>query len=247
MRAVGLGVVVAIASCGRIAFDPIGGGDDSPGFGDGGATGDGASGDGASSTSGDGARADADPSTSCIDPGNGTTFSGLFPCTAWPGASQVTNNAGLQQSNGYLQVSPNASSPTARGGCFNQNLSFGPGGAQVEVSAVVGSPSGVTAFDLTSVSGADFAMRVSGGMLRAFTDAAQNAAVVYNASTMRWWRIRPLGAGVVFEVSSDAMAWATIGTSTAAPSASVTIDISGAATSEPNPGFARFEGVNVCP
>jgi hypothetical protein len=254
MRAAGVWVLLVTAACGRIAFDPLGGGagDDSPfGDGDGGTGGDGDGGtssDGSSSTSGDsGGVADADPATSCIAPGNGTAFPGGFPCTGWSGASQVANNAGLQQSGGYLQVNPNASSPNARGGCFNQNLAFGSGGAHVEVSAVLASPSGVTAFDVTSFSGADFGMRVNGGMLRAFTDTTQNVAVAYDGTAMRWWRIRPLGGGVVFEVAPDAMSWSAIGTSTATPSPSVTLDVSGAASNEPTPGFARFEGVNVCP
>jgi len=65
---------------------------------------------------------------------------------------------------------------------------------------------------------------------------------------MRWLRMRPSGGKLVFETSGDAHTWTIQRTSTVAvpTMADVTIDAVTPAVVV-MPGFAQFEGVDVCP
>jgi hypothetical protein len=221
--------LVVIAGCGRI------------GFGDGTDTGV-PGGDGSSPDSitpiGDGMF------SGCVDPGIGDSFTGLIPCNPW--GNPIVQNAGLNVSNGTLQVTPNANNANAKGGCTRASVPFGAAGVFVEVSQVT--PNATTYISLTGTS--MLSILVSGSEISPVESGSMMVPIIpYDPVAHRWWRIRPNGAHAIFEGSPDGRTWNTlyVGTTASVP-ATVTVEFGAqTATAVPMPGAAKFESIDVCP
>ena len=224
--------IVVLAGCGRI------------GFGDVGASADGNGGvhdaldDGSIVPTGDGSTA-----LGCISPGDGDPFNSSTPCGGW-GTQIMTQSCALSESGGMLLVLPTPTVVNARGGCRRTGAALTAAGVFVEISRVL--DQGNTEF-VAAAGGASFAMSISSNTI-AFTQNGDAMTRAYDPVAMRWLRMRPSGGKLVFETSRDAHTWTIQRTSTVAvpTMADVTIDAVTPAVVV-MPGFAQFEGVDVCP
>jgi hypothetical protein len=229
-------ILVALGGCGRFGFDPTGGS-----MGDDAARGDGAIGGGDGGTD---AMTDAPITTGCIAPGTGCAFPGGLPCSCFGTAGFV--NASLSESGGNLRITPNANTVGAQGSCLRNDTPFGAGGAILEVSQVVAGAEGLTAMQVGGGSNV-FEISVRNGTLIAEDGAGVVSMVQYNPTLMRWWRMRPLNSGVVYEHSPNGVTWAAWGMSTRAPSTAYPFRIiGGTLLGQAAPGFAQIESVNLC-
>ncbi len=72
--------------------------------------------------------------------------------------------------------------------------------------------------------------------------------VPYDPVAMRWWRMRPITGGVLYETSPDASSWTLLATSNRPSSQAMQVTLfGGVGFAEAAPGAARFEAVNTCP
>ena len=218
--------VLACVACGRVGFGASagdgGGGDD----------------DGGGSGSGSGSG-----STSCVSPGYGDTFDEALPCNAF-GMPMVTNG-GLATSNGTLTVTPNANANTMVG-CQRVNAAFGEAGAFVEVSQVAPAPAQTV---LLVQIGAKFASILVTPPFIGYVDPNANMVMTaYDPVAMRWWRLRPVGAGLNAEASPDGKTWTRFASSSPGITGTGTVEVF-VQTDSTNgaPGTAKIEGIDVCP
>lgn len=185
---------------------------------------------------------DAPVSVGCVDPGNGTTFPNGQPCNNW--GSMFNSNAQVQNAGGRLTVTPAANMVTF-GGCVHAAVPFDAPGVFVELERVVDGASARTRLELA---GTGVTLGVEGGMLVARAADVVIASAPFSVVSMRWWRMRPAGAGVRYETSSDGMTWTLFASSATGAPAMAPIRVVGETTAgEPAPGTARFAGVNLCP
>lgn len=211
--------LLAVAACGRVGF--------------GAAAGDGGGGSG------------SDLSGTCLDPGYGDSFDAeVFPCKMF-GMVEAANVT-MNESNGALTITPSANSDT-NGGCTRASGAFGAAGTFVEISQVLPAP-GQTRLSLTSTTGFFARVDLRNGMLAYSDSAGSSAMMTYEPTAHRWWRIRPAGGMVLAETSANGKSWTLFASATAA----VPSDVSIAADvqtddSNPSPGSAVFEGIDVCP
>lgn len=196
-------------------------------------------------TNSDGGTGGDGSSGTCVDPGNGTSFDGTMPCQNW-GTPQVAS-AVLTQMNSTLVIAPNLSTNGATGSCLRNNVPLGSTGAMVEVLQVVPSPSGNTAMRL-GVGSMTLMIAVRGGQIVAENGSGVVAMRAYSASAMRWWRIRPVGAMVVYETAPDGLTWTNFASTTQAVSNSYSFNVFGQTQLvEATPGTAIFGSANLCP
>lgn len=181
----------------------------------------------------------------CVAPGAGTTFPGGAPCADWGGTPSVID-ATITESGGQLVITPSANTAGAQGGCVRSAVPFGAGGAIVEVSSVLAGANTLTAFQL-GLGATALSMAVSGGMLLSQDGTGTRASVAYDPVKMRYWRVRPTTAQIVFEYG-DGTSWTQHGSSSQTPLASYDFQIlAGELAAAPAPGSARIESVNLCP
>ena len=230
-------VLVVIAACGRVGFETPGspGGDDAI---------DDALVDGSGGPPVDGDTTQV-TQTTCTPPTPSCAFPGGLPCTCW--GTRTTLNASMGESNGRLTITPNANTVGAQGYCLRTTVPFAAPGVLVEISSVVQGAQGLTALQL-GASPDVYTMSVRGTLLLVEDGDGTVASLTHDGSTMRWWRIRPVGAQVLYETAPDGKAWTTRGTSNRPSSASYDVRvIGGTIGAQATPGSAVVEGINVCP
>ncbi len=189
------------------------------------------------------AATDAPPTTGCLDPGNGTTFPNGQACGGW--GTAFSSNAMVQNAGGRLAVTPVANEAGALGGCTHVAVPFGPAGTLVQIDRTLTGASSRTRLELQNTG---LSIGVVGGMMEARVGANLLASVPFDPVAMTWWRMRPVGGGVWFETAPDGLTWNLLASTGAAPPASAPIRVLGETpASEPTPGSARFDSVNVCP
>ncbi len=224
-------LLAGLVACGKIGFDAADGGA-GPGGGDG--SGSGSDGSGSGGVPG------------CIAPGDGYTFPGGLPCGSW--GTPIANNAGMSESNGSLSVTPNANSAGAKGGCSRANVTFTAAGvfAEVQQTLDANAPTAETALQL-QFAGTTVSMTATQGVLEC-TDGTNMSNLPYDPVAERWWRIRPAGTDLAFDVSPDGSHWTELSTSQAPPATTATVQLVAFTTNgEPSPGVAIFDGIDVCP
>ncbi len=234
-------MLVLVAACGRFGFETPGspGGDDAI---------DDALVDGSGPDDG-GPRPDAAGpqvnQTTCTPPGTACAFPGGLPCSCW--GTRSFTNAGIGESNGRLTISPNANTAGAQGSCLRSAVPFEAPGVIAEISAVVRGAQGLTAVQLGATPNV-YTLSVRDGVLVMEDGDGTVASVGYDAVAMRWWRIRPVGAQVIYETAADGKTWTTRGTSNRPASASYEVRVIGGTIGpQSDPGTAQIEGINVCP
>lgn len=233
MRYIALSAAIAIGACGRVSFDPLGGGD-----GGGSTTGDGGSGSG-----GDGGGG-TDSSLACTNTDPSTTFPGGIPCANW-GGNAAFNNAGLSESSGTLIITPNASSAGASGRCQRDNVAISASGAFVEVSQVLAGTSSTTRLEAVWGGQVYFIGTENNGMR---AGNVTQGVTFTGGAVQRWWRIRPTNGEVHFEYSPDGMAWTDFALIGGIPTGMASLRVVATTpNAEAAAGAARFESVNVCP
>ncbi len=155
-------------------------------------------------------------------------------------------NATLGLSQGTLQISTNTNGENAY--CNEPNLQNWSGnGATIEVPAVMTGNNAWTSFQ---VLGPNFAMTHKNNFL-VFSDntgANAYAMVTYNATNMRWWRLRPDGSNtnVIAEYSADRLAWTMLGSHAGSGMIRVQMIAGTDGTAAPM-GSSRYDNLVVCP
>ena len=155
-------------------------------------------------------------------------------------------NATLVLSAGTLQISTNTNGQNAY--CNEQDLAAWSGnGATVEVPAVMTGNNAWTSFQ---VLGPNVAITHKNDVLvySDNTGGTQYAMAAYNATTMRWWRLRPDAGNtnVIAEYSADRMTWTMLGSHAASGSIRVQMIAGTDGTASPS-GASRYDNLVVCP
>ena len=141
------------------------------------------------------------------------SFDNDLPCDPW-GTVNTAAGASVTESNGSIVVQPAANMVGSRGGCYPSGMfPFGAGGVAAEIShPIMGTDS---EFTLLSSGSMHLAVGVANGQIVFQNDVGTvqyGSAIIYVASAMRWWRIRPMGAStVVGEYSANALDWNELG------------------------------------
>lgn len=223
--------LVACAACGRVGFDA---------FDDGGHSGDD---DGSGSGSGSGSGMDL--SSTCLSPGYGDPFDEITPCMAF--GQPMVDNGGLSTSGGTLTIAPNAGANTMVG-CMRQSAAYGVAGEFVEVSQVVPDPGQTILLVQGLAKGAS--MFTQPPFLIYFELGGGTVMKNYDPVAMRWWRIRPNNTltGTLAETSPDGRTWTQFAATSTILPANVAVEVYVQTdSSNPAPGTATIEGIDVCP
>ncbi|GEM_PF-2621449 len=225
--------VIAISACGRVGFDPLGGGD-----GGGSMIGDAGSGSGSDGGGG------IDSGLLCTNTTPSTTFPGGLPCVNWGGSSSFVN-AGLSESSGTLVITPNVNTAGATGSCQRSTVVIGPAGAFAEVSQVLSGAASTTRLEAVW-GGQVYYIGTENNGMRA---GNVTLGVTFSGGTVqRWWRIRPTNGEVHFEHSPDGVMWTDFALIGGIPTGTASLRVVATTpNAEAAPGTARFESVNVCP
>jgi hypothetical protein len=181
------------------------------------------------------------------------SFDNGVPCDTW-GMVNTAAGGSVTESNGSLVVQPAANMVGSRGGCYPNGLfPFGPEGAIAEVSHAMGGSD--AEFTLLSSGSLHLAVAVANNQIVFQNDVGTvqfGTAVVYVASSMRFWRIRPMGTGaVVGEYSANGRDWNELGQVTMAVPATASFGfLAGLNNNRPAqaaPDKAVYERFVVCP
>ena len=185
----------------------------------------------------------------CVMPALSDSFQGTTLCAPW--GTLECNGATCTEGNGLLVFTPKPNMMTV--GLCGGNVLVGltDAGVFVEVASVVAGPSAATKLSVDGASGFQFSLYTDGVCLIATElNSAQSAAMPYDASTMRWWRVRPgPQSDVLVEVSPDGKMWRVLETLGVAPPPQVlvTLGVTVAPPGLPSPGPATFKNLDVCP
>ncbi|HEX4451573.1 MAG TPA: hypothetical protein VH143_11915 [Kofleriaceae bacterium] len=228
MRLGWITVGIVVGACGRLDFDALG---------DGGAGNDGGSvRDGTLSS-------DAGYSGSgCLSPGSGDDFNESLPCKQW--GEPVVDNATLNVSSGMLAITPDANA-VATGGCLNSSLDFGAAGVFVHVLQYPNSGELQLAVTDTSTSTSWF-IQATNQLDVTFGQSGGDLAQVGFDPSQTWLRIRPSGASVVFETSSDGESWTVQHSAAGAAPSPLGASIEEIVTAA-DPGVTILGGIDICP
>lgn len=161
----------------------------------------------------------------------------------------------MVEGNARLQIAPitisGGAAGASHGGCTQGgSMPFDAAGIFVEVAQTL---AGATSYTNLNAYNADAG--ISGRLVVkdgsfALIDGANTPIVsaTYNATAMRWWRLRPDAAGVIADVSPDGTTWTRFGLAPGAPPAAIVIDLgAGTDVAESNPGMAEFRNLDICP
>ena len=198
------------------------------------------------------AARDAGPSDAALDgppplcgsstPRINETFGALPACPL----GVTGGNATLGLASGTLQISTNTNSENSY--CNEQNLgSWSGNGATIEVPSVMTGNNAWTSFQ---VLGPNFAITEKNNAL-IFSDnsgGTQYSTVTYNATNMRWWRLRPdaTNTNVIAEYSANRVTWTMLGTHTGSGMIRVQMIAGTDGTASPS-GNSRYDNLVVCP
>jgi hypothetical protein len=172
-------------------------------------------------------------------------FTTSTPCSPWGGSS--ASLATIMQGGGMFSVSPTVDVASTHGGCAESgSMKFGPHGLFIEVTSVVAGQTAYTNLNAYAApSGLSSTLVAKGGVLYLLGSSAQ---ITYDATAMRWWRLRPTSSGVVGEYSADAQSWTMLGLVPGQPPDMIRLDFgAGTDNPEPTPGTAVFRNLDTCP
>ena len=157
----------------------------------------------------------------------------------------VATNGGLATSNGTLTITPNANANTMLG-CERANSAFGDAGAFVEVSQAIPAP-GQTIL-LVQIGVKSASIIVTPPFITYLDPNANSVMTAYDATAMRWWRLRPVNGGLNAETAPDGKTWTRFASSGMGITGTGTVAIFVQTDSSENaPGTAKIEGIDVCP
>ena len=145
-----------------------------------------------------------------------------------------------------LQISTTTNGQNAY--CNEQDLaSWSGNGATIEIPAVMTGNNAWTSFQ---VLGPNMAITEKNNVL-VFSDntgATPYAMVAYNATTMRWWRLRPDAGNtnVIAEYSPDRLTWTMLGSRAGGGTIRVQMIAGTDGTASPA-GASRYDNLVVCP
>lgn len=177
-----------------------------------------------------------------VDPFDGATP----PCETW---GQQFGNAQVTASGGVLSITPAANFQNS-GGCVSGDpIEFIDGGVFVEVLAVL--PPGHGFVSLTVQGGpTQPSITARDGELRLTVPGDVIAAMPYDPTAMRWWRLRPDRASrsTVAEFATDGSHWQRLGALDVPPEPQIILELSaGTDAAEAAPATARAAHLDVCP
>lgn len=154
------------------------------------------------------------------------------------------------------QVNFPSSSTSSTDGDITSNSAYNLTGSAASLQVL--SVASVTTFadntiQLIQSAGNVLAMQVENGIIYAQKVVAGSqtnvASLTYNATTMKWWRIRESGGTIFWDYSADGLSWTNLG-SVANPFAvtALTVNISGTCfQAETNPGTFKWNNFNSVP
>lgn len=225
-----------VVACGRFDFDALGDG------GAGSSGSNGSNGSASNGSSGSNGSNGGGPPPGCISPGIGDTFEEALPCMSW--GSPIISNAMVATSNGQLTITTSAVAMAA-GGCTLANVPFGAAGVFAQIDSLP--LNSVLELEITDSSGTSWSLGSVGGTDVGFSEANRSLGFgLWNPSTSSWWRLRPSGGVVAFEVSGDGTTWTTeeLGTLPAPTTVSATIQLSNNLAAADT---GVVDGIDVCP
>jgi hypothetical protein len=221
--------VLLLAACGRVEFDALG----NVRSGDGGISNSGSNGDSGllgSSSSG------------CVSPGIGDSFDEVMPCSGW--GSAFNAGGSLSTSNGELTLASNDPA-TALVGCQRNNVPFGPAGVFVQVAEIPVSGALLLELEDTTTGSSWGINSLNATEIQTQSGGTEATVATWVPAATSWWRMRPLGGALIYELSGDATTWTMVGTSTLAVPTTVTAAIEMVVGSGAN--TAVIDGIDVCP
>ena len=139
------------------------------------------------------------------------------------------------------------------GGCQSKvPFPFLDAGAFVEVDSVLSGGAASTSFTLSASTGGGLVQfTVTNGNLVFSDEDGFMMSQPYSATSMRWWRIRPVRSvpELVAEVSEDGTHWSTFVTEPVVPANNIIARITATVidASDARPGMAVFRSFDVCP
>jgi hypothetical protein len=78
-------------------------------------------------------------------------------------------------------------------------------------------------------------------------DGTVIAALPYNGTTQRWWRLRPEGGAIVGEFSETGTSWTHLATATVAPPMRTQVSLNSGSFGTVQPMTATFDNLGTCP
>ena len=158
----------------------------------------------------------------------------------------VGGTATVVLAQGTLQISTNTNGQFSY--CNEQNLgSWSGNGATIEVPSAMTGNNAWTSFQML---GPNVAMTVKNNAMvySDNTGTTPYASVVYNATNMRWWRMRPdvTNTNVIAEYSANRISWTMLGTHAAGGTIRVQMIAGTDGVASPS-GVSRYDNLVVCP
>jgi hypothetical protein len=182
----------------------------------------------------------------CAAPQIVDDFAGAAPpCEPW---GVQFGNATVTVADHALAITPAANRPNGGGCVASAPIDFADGGIFLEAVAVM--PPGRGFLGLAAqASGTALSLVARDGVLALTLPDAVLASAPYDATAMRWWRLRPdRTAATVAEYAADGSHWTRLGSLDEPPPAQITIELSaGVDAPEAAPPTARIAHLGVCP
>jgi len=173
-------------------------------------------------------------------------FDGREPCVPW---GQQFGNAALEIHDQVLTITPAAEFQNSGGCLANEPIEFRDGGIFLEVPAVL--PAGRGFVAIATQGGATAPSLVARDGRLALTAAGDVvASAPYDATAMRWWRLRPdrVAGATIAEYAADGRNWTQLGVLDVPPEPAITFELSGGTDApDPSPATARIAQLGVCP
>ena len=143
----------------------------------------------------------------CANPQLDEHFTSAMPCNGW--GTRFSSHSSVTEGAGHLSITLQQTS--SDGGCDStSSYAIGPVGVIVEVPAVINVMDGYTALQFQGI---DRSLGFNNHELLFATLNSQTvfASMPFDTATMRFWRMRASGSGIVAEYSADAMTWLPLG------------------------------------